>query len=119
VSAFSPRQMFLLDSACQPLMEVFGWSTFLVGTAMQPRDGKAPRDIDVRTIAEDKRRTEANELHHGTRNPLGHRNLGNYIGDARPRDAKRARLGKIVAAMDDKKLTEALRQYDAEEASRG
>ncbi len=35
-------------------MEVFGWATYLVGTAMGPRDGKPPRDIDVRTIVDDK-----------------------------------------------------------------
>jgi len=119
--------MFLLDSACQPLMEVFGWSTYLVGTAMQPRDGQPPRDIDVRTIVDDKqydrmkkaigrkgiaflgiaigqylasltglpidyqlqRMTEANALHDGMRNPLGHRNLDNYKGDAQTSDMKR------------------------------
>jgi hypothetical protein len=108
-------------------MEVFGWSTYLVGTAMQPRDGKPPRDIDVRTIVKDKqhdrltkaigqkgvaflgiaigqylasltglpidyqiqRMTEANALHEGTRNPLGHRNLDNYKGDAQTVDMKR------------------------------
>jgi len=118
--------MYLLDSACHPLMEVFGWSTYLVGTAMQPRDGRPPRDIDVRTIVRDKqfdrlekaigkkgiaflgiaigqylasltglpidyqlqRMTEANALHSGTRNPLGHRNLDNYKGDATPEDAR-------------------------------
>jgi hypothetical protein len=127
VSALSPRQMFLLDSACQPLMEVFGWSTYLVGTAMAPRDGQPPRDIDVRTIVDDKqydrlrkairkkglaflgiaigqylasltglpidyqiqRRTEANALHAGQRNPLGHRNLDNYKGDAQTVDMER------------------------------
>ena len=124
MSALSPRQMFLLDSACQPLMEVFDWSTYLVGTAMEPRDGKPPRDIDVRTIVADKqydrlkkaigqkgiaflgiaigqylasltglpidyqlqRMTEANALHDGMRNPLGHRNLDNYKGDAQTAD---------------------------------
>jgi len=119
--------MYLLDSACQPLMEVFGWATYLVGTAMQPRDGQPPRDIDVRTIVRDKqydrlkkaigrkgiaflgiaigqylasltglpidyqlqRMTEANVLHDGMRNPLGHRNLENYKGDAQTSDMKR------------------------------
>lgn len=127
MSTLSPRQMFLLDSACQPLMEVFGWATFLVGTAMQPRDGRPPRDIDVRTIVKDKqydkltkaighagiaflgiaigqylssltglpvdyqlqRMTEANALHDGPRNPLGHRNLNNYKGDAQTVDMER------------------------------
>jgi hypothetical protein len=119
--------MYLLDSACQPLMEVFGWATYLVGTAMEPRDGKPPRDIDVRTIVDDKqydrlrkairpkgiaflgiaigqylasltglpidyqlqRMTEANALHNGQRNPLGHRNLDNYKGDAQTVDMER------------------------------
>ena len=127
MSALSPRQMFLLDSACYPLMEVFGKSTYLVGTAMRPRDGKPPRDIDVRTIVDDKqhdklskaigqrgisflgiaigqylasltglpidyqiqRMTEANALHEGTRNPLGHRNMDNYKGDAQTSDMER------------------------------
>jgi hypothetical protein len=104
MSALNPRQMFLLDSACQP-----------------------PRDIDVRTIVDDKqfdklrkaikpkgiaflgiaigqylasltglpidyqiqRMTEANALHSGTRNPLGHRNLDNYKGDAQTVDMER------------------------------
>lgn len=127
MSALSPRQMYLLDSACHPLMEVFGWSTYLVGTSMQPRDGKPPRDIDVRTIVDDKqfdklrkaigakgiaflgiaigqylasltdlpidyqlqRMTEANALHDGPRNPLGHRNLDSYKGDAQTTDMER------------------------------
>lgn len=55
MSAFSPRQMFLLDLACKPIEEAFGFgSTYLVGTAMEPRDGRPPRDIDVRTILRDK-----------------------------------------------------------------
>lgn len=129
MSALSPRQMFLLDSACQPLIEVFDWATYLVGTAMEPRDGKPPRDIDVRTIVADKqydhlkkaigqkgiaflgiaigqylasltglpidyqlqRRTEANALHNGMRNLLGHRNLANYLGDAQTADMERLR----------------------------
>ena len=129
VSALSPRQMFLLDSACVPLLEAFGWSTYLVGTAVQPLDGKLPRDIDVRTIMGDKRydrlkkaigrkgiaflgiaigqylasltglpidyqiqrRTEANALHDGVRNALGHRNLDNYKGDAQTVDMERMR----------------------------
>lgn len=138
MSALSPRQMYLLDSACHPLMEVFGWSTYLVGTAMQPRDGKPPRDIDVRTIVDDKqhdklrkaigvkgiaflgiaigqylasltglpidyqiqRQTEANALHDGTRNPLGHRNLDNYKGDAQTADMERL-LREIEAPMPE------------------
>lgn len=135
MSALSPRQMWLLDSACQPLLEAFGWSTYLVGTAMEPRDGKPPRDIDVRTIMGDKRhdklkkaigtkgiaflgiavgqylasltglpidyqiqrQTEANALHSGPRNPLGHRNLGNYKGDAQTVDMERM-LREVEAA---------------------
>jgi hypothetical protein len=126
MSALSPRQMFLLDSACVPLREVW-WATYLVGTAMEPRDGRPPRDIDVRTIVMDKqydrltkaigqkgvaflgiaigqylasltglpidyqlqRMTEANALHDGVRNPLGHRNLDNYKGDAQNVDMER------------------------------
>jgi hypothetical protein len=57
MSALSPRQMFLLDLACQPLSEAFDSDghAYLVGTAMQPRDGKPPRDIDVRFIMGDKK----------------------------------------------------------------
>jgi hypothetical protein len=55
VSALSPRQMFLLDMACHPINEAFGeYGTYLVGTAMSPRNGQPPRDIDVRTIMKDK-----------------------------------------------------------------
>jgi hypothetical protein len=124
MSALSPRQMFLLDLACQPLSEAFGdGNAYLVGTAMQPRDGKPPRDIDVRFIMGDKkhdrlrkaigydgiaflglaigqylasltdlpidfqiqRQTEANHHHPGgMRNPLGHRTLARFKGDAQP-----------------------------------
>lgn len=54
MSAFSPRQMFLLDLACQPLAEAFcdlGYGVFLVGTAA---DRGEYRDVDVRMILDDK-----------------------------------------------------------------
>lgn len=54
MSALSPRQMFLLDIACYPISRAFDqWGTYLVGTAVQPRGGQAPRDIDVRSIMRD------------------------------------------------------------------
>lgn len=125
MSALSPRQMFLLDSACYPINEGLGsYGCYLVGTAADPvaaRGKRAPRDVDVRFIMKDKthdrlrkaigtagitmmslgfgqylasltglpidfqiqRRTEANHHHpDGYRNPLGHRSLSNYTGDA-------------------------------------
>ncbi|MDQ0894428.1 hypothetical protein [Agromyces ramosus] len=54
MSAFSPRQMFLLDLACQPLAEAFrhlGYGVFLVGTAAERGEY---RDVDVRMILDDK-----------------------------------------------------------------
>lgn len=92
---------------------------YLVGTAMEARGDRAPRDIDVRMILTDKtydrlmkalgsegiafmglaygqylhsltdlpidfqvqRMTDANNLHRGPRNPLGHRSMANYRGD--------------------------------------
>lgn len=54
MSALSPRQMFLLDMACYPISQAFdNWGTYLVGTAVLPRDGQPPRDIDVRSIMRD------------------------------------------------------------------
>lgn len=50
MSAFSPRQMFLLDLACKPIEEGIG-STFLVGTSASGR--QEYRDVDVRTILPD------------------------------------------------------------------
>ncbi len=55
MSTLFPRQMFLLDLACQPLHEWRGVAgVFLVGTTMQPRDGRSPRDVDVRMILTDR-----------------------------------------------------------------
>ena len=112
--------MFLLDNACAPMLEPDGvMGVYLVGTAMEPRGDRAPRDIDVRMILTDKmydrllkalgsegiafmglaygqylasltqlpidfqvqRMTEANNLHSGPRNPLGHCNMLSYRGD--------------------------------------
>ena len=52
MSALSPRQMFLLDQACNPIIEAFGDTPYLVGTAVirQPH-----RDVDVRLILKDKK----------------------------------------------------------------
>lgn len=55
MSTLSPRQMFLLDLACAPLHEAFGATPYLVGTAMEPRGDRAPRDVDVRLIMSDQR----------------------------------------------------------------
>lgn len=54
MSAFSPRQMFILDLACQPIAEAFsdlGYGVFLVGTAAERGEY---RDVDVRMILTDK-----------------------------------------------------------------
>ena len=52
MSAFSPRQMFLLDLACKPIQESIG-DTYHVGTSAGGR--QEFRDVDVRTILPDKR----------------------------------------------------------------
>ncbi|MFF2388939.1 hypothetical protein [Agromyces sp. NPDC058104] len=55
MSAFSPRQMFLLDLACGPIVDAFGglgYGAFLVGTAATRGEY---RDVDVRVILEDDR----------------------------------------------------------------
>jgi len=52
VSAFSPRQMFILDEACKPIAEAFGETPYLVGTAVTRSDY---RDIDVRLILDDEK----------------------------------------------------------------
>ena len=51
MSALSPRQMFLLDHACNPLRDAFpDYGPYLVGTASE----RGPyRDVDVRLIMED------------------------------------------------------------------
>jgi hypothetical protein len=51
MSALSPRQMFLLDQACQPLLDAFpDYGPFLVGTAAERG---TYRDVDVRLIMTD------------------------------------------------------------------
>lgn len=50
MSAFSPRQMFLLDEACRPIAEAFDEAPYLVGTAATRQDY---RDVDVRLILDD------------------------------------------------------------------
>lgn len=52
MSAFSPRQMFLLDEACRPIAEAFDEAPYLVGTAVNRRDF---RDVDVRLILDDEK----------------------------------------------------------------
>lgn len=42
---------FRLQCACRPLVEVFGWNVFLVGSALTRRDY---RDVDVRCILPDR-----------------------------------------------------------------
>lgn len=57
MSAFSPRQMFLLDHACKPIVEAFGEHPYLVGTALNASAGGRGeyRDVDVRLILTEKR----------------------------------------------------------------
>lgn len=51
MSALSPRQMFVLDLACKPIVEAFGFgSLYLVGTAAKR---ETYRDVDVRCILTD------------------------------------------------------------------
>lgn len=52
MSAFSPRQMFLLDLACKPIWETYGGDLYLVGTANERGEY---RDVDVRLILADKK----------------------------------------------------------------
>ncbi len=50
----SPRQMFLLDSACRPLRHEFpGFGPYLVGSAMTGERSAGLRDVDVRHIMAD------------------------------------------------------------------
>lgn len=51
MSAFSPRQMFLLDLACKPIAETFDHSVYHVGTSASRQEY---RDVDVRAILTDK-----------------------------------------------------------------
>lgn len=55
MSALSPRQMFLLDHACQPLRDAFpSYGPYLVGTAAESVfEKRSYRDVDVRLIMED------------------------------------------------------------------
>ena len=50
MSAFSPRQMFILDEACRPIAEAFDETPYLVGTAVSRQEY---RDVDVRLILDD------------------------------------------------------------------
>ncbi len=54
MSAFSPRQMFLLDQSCKPIYEAFGQygDIYLVGTSASRQEY---RDVDVRLMVSDKR----------------------------------------------------------------
>lgn len=52
MSAFSPRQMFLLDLACKPIWETYDGDLYLVGTANERGEY---RDVDVRLILADKK----------------------------------------------------------------
>lgn len=57
MTALSPRQMFLLDLACQPIQDTFG-HVYLVGTAAEKREKVRDtgfRDVDVRVMLSDKR----------------------------------------------------------------
>lgn len=55
-----------------------------IGEYLASRTG-LPIDFQIQ------RQTEANVLHKGFRNPLGHRDLSNYKGDAQTNDAEAAR----------------------------
>lgn len=55
MSAFSPRQMFLLDEACRPIRQAFGARPYLVGTAAVRG---AYRDVDVRLMLADEKYDE-------------------------------------------------------------
>lgn len=52
MSGLSPRQMFLLDEACKALVEGFGETPYLVGTALNASAGVRGdfRDVDVRIM---------------------------------------------------------------------
>ena len=54
-TGLSPRQMFLLDAACQPLWHDFpGFGPYLVGSAVTGEKSAGTRDVDVRHIMRDK-----------------------------------------------------------------
>ncbi len=55
MSAFSPRQMFLLDEACKPIAAAFESNPYLVGTALNASAGGRGeyRDVDVRLMLDD------------------------------------------------------------------
>lgn len=52
MSAFNPRQMWVLDEACKPIRDGFGDTPYLVGTAVERKEY---RDVDVRLILKDKK----------------------------------------------------------------
>jgi len=52
MSALSPRQMFLLDEACKPIVNAFGRHLYLVGTSAALERIKY-RDVDIRLILSD------------------------------------------------------------------
>lgn len=64
MSAFSPRQMFILDHACKPIWDAFGGGVYLVGTAAESSAGERGefRDVDVRLILEAKRYEKLQKL---------------------------------------------------------
>lgn len=50
----SPRQMYLLDMACTPLMDEFpGYGPYLVGSVTTGEKSAGTRDVDVRHIMSD------------------------------------------------------------------
>lgn len=50
MTAFSPRQMFILDEACKPIAEAFDETPYLVGTSARRAEY---RDVDVRLMLDD------------------------------------------------------------------
>jgi hypothetical protein len=52
--SLSPRQTFLLDTACWPLRQEFpGFGPYLVGSSMTGEKSAGTRDVDVRHIMRD------------------------------------------------------------------
>ena len=77
-SSLSPREMFLLDSACYPLRTVLpGFGPYLVGSATTGEKSAGTRDVDVRHIMRDE---EYAELLAGVGGIDGVRFLGIAIG---------------------------------------
>lgn len=50
VSSLNPRQMFMLDEACKPIVQAFGRYPYLVGAVVDSNDF---HDVDVRLIMDD------------------------------------------------------------------